>query len=84
MITDKSKEGRRTYYTTVIIIAANPSAVATMRIKYNRATHYSIIILNKILINGLLEVKNLIAVIFDTLQRQCEDSEADKVQRGLC
>jgi hypothetical protein len=43
MIIDKSKEGRRTYYTTVIIIAANPSAVATMRIKYNRATHYSII-----------------------------------------
>ena len=47
MITDKSKEGRRTYYATVIIIiAANSSAVATMRIKYNRATHYSIIILN--------------------------------------
>jgi hypothetical protein len=57
MITDKSKEGRRTYHATVIIIVDNPSAVATIRIKYNRATHYSIIILNKILINGLLEVK---------------------------
>jgi hypothetical protein len=43
MITDKSKEGRRTYHATVIIIADNLSAVATIRIKYNRATHYSII-----------------------------------------
>jgi hypothetical protein len=44
MITDKSKEGRRTYHAAVIIIIAdNPSAVATIRIKYNRATHYSII-----------------------------------------
>ena len=56
MIIDKSKEGRRTYYATVIIIiTANPSAVATKN-KYNRATHYSIMI-------GVIVVVQLILLL---------------------
>jgi hypothetical protein len=59
MIIDKSKEGRRTHYATVIIITANLSAVATIRIKYNRATHYSIMI-------GVIVVVQLILLILVT------------------
>ena len=59
MIIDKSKEGRRTDYATVIIITANPSAVATIRIKNNRATHYSIMI-------GVIVVVQLILLLLVT------------------